>query len=720
MFIWRGLCRRDGEGEFRPSEFLGFSGPYPSAVHLHDDPAEIESHAETCRTSGARGVPFEKFFGVRTFETFAVVFYRNLQSRFRTDRAEHDGGVRFFRMFRGVLQKVRNHLLKLQPIEFDESEVATHAVDETDFRPHFGIDFELRDEQLVDQNLLFEERYRTGFVILYRKELGEEFSGTHELGVERGELFLEPLLRESGFQIVEKSVRLENRVGDGGFDFVRNNADEFFLLIDEVVVFDGLLVDFAVEVDTYVLQLRVRFHAFQLEFQKEREFSQFRRLFRRIRVREGLFSKEQIPVNLAVAVQGKREERLGRKVFFRVFGIRLVRHEHLVVHEFRNLRIRMEKRVQPRSRFVFGERHMAKSGSENPRAFGLEDRVEVERVHSARDLAFEGGYFFLERGDFWVSKQLRAEEIGRNGVPDERDHRFRERIFIGIRPVIDYRRAVGESRVEVFVHHRRPYSHDRRRPRDGVFSGERSRMEIVPPERVECVKGESEVEEHDFLFQYPDTEHRQYQLEYEAEAYERTCGEKEALQSHEVESLLFSDLFHRIPNQSYDRREMEDRVDGEERSEDFAVYAFRVREFQASDNRRSERIGREKGEIRQRRAYGGGVHDFRGLGGEVPHEKPERPSGADADSEIQSRKEKQEHLVFDSREKQEVEEEPRRNENREKEKVPPERISVLFEYERSAYGRERDCHDVREGIVAHVRLVKPRIVTHFARAYGET
>lgn len=67
---------------------------------------------------------------------------------------------------------------------------------------------------------------------------------------------------------------------------------------------------------------------------------------------------------------------------------------------------------------------------------------------------------------------------------------------------------MGERRVQMFVNKGRSYAHDGRYARDRVFSRKRSGVEIIPPERMERVCGEREIEKNDFLLQDPDAEHR--------------------------------------------------------------------------------------------------------------------------------------------------------------------------------------------------------------------
>lgn len=81
--------------------------------------------------------------------------------------------------------------MELQPVEFDESEIAAYPVDETDFRTHLREYFQLGSEQLVDEDLFLEKRYRAGFVILHGKEFRKKFPRTYELGVKEGELLFE-------------------------------------------------------------------------------------------------------------------------------------------------------------------------------------------------------------------------------------------------------------------------------------------------------------------------------------------------------------------------------------------------------------------------------------------------------------------------------------------------------------------------------------------------
>ena len=146
-------------------------------------------------------------------------------------------------------------------------------------------------------------------------------------------------------------------------------------------------------------------------------------------------------------------------------------------------------------------------------------------------------------------------------------------------------------------------------------------------------------------------------------------------------------------------------MDGEKGAESLAVYAFGFRKLKPSDYCRRERVERQE---RERRADVPGYSadaDFLASGGEIPYEMPERPSGAHADSEVQSCQKQEKGFVFDARKKQEIESEPRRNEQREQEKIPTERVSVFFQDESSARDRQRDRDQIGEGMVTHVRKI---------------
>ncbi len=259
-------------------------------MHFDDDAAQIEPHSEACRSSCPGGIPFEKLFGIGTFESFPVVLYGNLDSVFRSRSAQDDRRTFFVGMFRGVLKQVRHDLLELQAVDFHESEIPRDAVDDADFRMDFRIDSKFFNQELSDLHLLFEQAHRARFVILDGEELGKEVARPDELGIQYFQFFFQTVFRNSRLQIVENSVRLEYGVGYGRFYFVGNDADEFFLPVDEIVVFDGFFVHLFVEVDVHVLQLLVGRHVFQLEPQEKREFPQFGGLFFGVRVGEGLFS----------------------------------------------------------------------------------------------------------------------------------------------------------------------------------------------------------------------------------------------------------------------------------------------------------------------------------------------------------------------------------------------------------------------------------------------
>lgn len=259
-------------------------------MHFDDDAAQIEPHSEACRSSCPGGIPFEKLFGIGTFESFPVVLYGNLDSVFRSRSAQDDRRTFFVGMFRGVLKQVRHDLLELQAVDFHESEIPRDAVDDADFRMDFRIDSKFFNQELSDLHLLFEQAYRARFVILDGEEFGKEVACADELGIQYFQFFFQAVFRNSRLQIVENSVRLEYGVGYGRFYFVGNDADEFFLPVDEIVVFDGFFVHLLIEVHVHVLQLLVDRHVFQLEPQEKREFPQFGGLFFGVRVGEGLFS----------------------------------------------------------------------------------------------------------------------------------------------------------------------------------------------------------------------------------------------------------------------------------------------------------------------------------------------------------------------------------------------------------------------------------------------
>lgn len=316
-------------------------------------------------------------------------------------------------------------------------------------------------------------------------------------------------------------------------------------------------------------------------------------------------------------------------------------HEHRILDEFSFFRPCGKKFGEPGGfRFFLPEdADFAEVRSKRFRAVFRQCGIQVERVGNARDPPFERGHFFLQRDELGIGEELRPEEMGGSRIREYGRKRSHDRMPVASCPVVRdlrIRRRNASCGVERFRYRHRHY---RGNAGDGVFAHDRSRMEMVPSEYVERVRREGHVAENDFLFENPNAEHRQDELQYDANRQKDSRRRKETLEPDSVQAFLRPELAVRLADEHDDGGGMEKRMDPKMGSERLAVYAFFRREFQRADDAVVENVECENPRERQRRKNRRPGQRFCRSGRIVAYEQREGRNRTDPHSEIQPGKE---------------------------------------------------------------------------------
>lgn len=123
--------------------------------------------------------------------------------------------------------------------------------------------------------------------VLYREKFLEEVAGFYQLIVHERELCFElcfgkiPLI-----EVIEYTIRLKYNGRNRRFYLVGNDADKFFLLIYEIIVFYRLFVHFFVEIDGEIVYLGIGFYVLEMERQEGGKVTEYVDLIDRIKISE--------------------------------------------------------------------------------------------------------------------------------------------------------------------------------------------------------------------------------------------------------------------------------------------------------------------------------------------------------------------------------------------------------------------------------------------------